>query len=102
MSKYRFALVSWAKGPDKDTTSIIPISWIIDLDPADTEKTYLVECRRTNHKKPTHGWPVEYAVVLQLAGKSVSTHLFPTRNCIGKYSYIMSVVLFIYQNVYPI
>ncbi len=69
MSKYRFALVSWAEGPDKDQTSIIPVSWIIDFDPADTDKKYFVECRSTNHKKPTSGWPVEHAVVLQLAGK---------------------------------
>lgn len=37
MSRYRFALVSWAKGPDKDKTSIVPISWIIDFDQADTD-----------------------------------------------------------------
>ncbi|KAJ8006559.1 hypothetical protein DPEC_G00108500 [Dallia pectoralis] len=72
MSKYRFALVSWAKGPDKDQTSIIPISWIIDFDPADTEKTYFVQCRTTNHKKPINGWPVEHAVVLQLAEKEAT------------------------------
>lgn len=70
MSKLKFALVSWAKGPDKDKTSIVPVSWIIDFDPAaTTNNTYLVECRTTNSKKPANGWPVEDAVVLQLAGK---------------------------------
>lgn len=34
MSKYKFALVSWAEGDDKEQTSMIPISWIIDFDPA--------------------------------------------------------------------
>ncbi|KAF4117974.1 uncharacterized protein LOC131538834 isoform X2 [Onychostoma macrolepis] len=72
MSKYRFALVSWAEGPDKDQTSIIPISWIIDFDPADTDKKYFVECRSTNQKKPASGWPVEHAVVLQLAEKEAT------------------------------
>ena len=73
MSRKRFALVSWVKGPDKDKTSIIPISWIIDFDPdSATNTAYLVECRTTNSKKPADGWPVEYAVVLQLAGKLVS------------------------------
>lgn len=87
MSRYRFALVSWAKGPDKDTTSIVPISWIIDFDPADTDKTYFVECRSTNHKKPASGWPIEHAFVLQLAGKSIFTHSHTY------YSYFLQVIV---------
>lgn len=69
MSKFRYALVSWTKGPDKGAVSIVPTSWIVDFDPADTSKTYLVECRMANTKKPANGWQVEDAVVLQLAGK---------------------------------
>ncbi|KAL6487692.1 hypothetical protein MHYP_G00043180 [Metynnis hypsauchen] len=69
MAKYRYALISWTKGPDKDAISIVPTSWIIDFDPADTSRAYLVECRMTNTKKPVNGWQVEHAVVLQLAEK---------------------------------
>lgn len=72
MPKFKFALVSWANGPDKDKTSIIRISWLIDFDPAaTTDTTSLVECRTTNSKKPVNGWPVEDAVVFSVAGKSV-------------------------------
>ena len=79
MTEYRFALVSWAKGPDRDKTSIIPTSWIIDFDAANTDQTYLVECRTSNRKKPANGWSVEEAHVLQLAGKLViHSHLYPT------------------------
>ncbi|KAL6480943.1 hypothetical protein MHYP_G00090230 [Metynnis hypsauchen] len=67
MAKYRYALISWTKGPDKDAISIVPTSWIIDFDPADTSRAYPVECRMTNTKKPVNGWQVEHAVVLQLA-----------------------------------
>lgn len=69
MSNFRYALVSWSEGPDKDAVSIVPTSWIVDFDPADTSRTYLVECRVANTKKPAKGWEVEQAVVLQLAGK---------------------------------
>lgn len=69
MSKYRYALVSWTKGPDKDAVIIVPTNWIIDFDPTDTSRTYLVECRMANTKKPVNGWQVEHAVVPQLAGK---------------------------------
>ena len=75
MTECRFALVSWAKGPDKDKTSIVPTSWIVDFDPADTDRTYLVECRKTNRKKPANGWPVEDADILQLAGKFLHTFI---------------------------
>lgn len=67
MRKYRVALVSWTKGPDKDKSSIIPDSWIINFDKDDTnDRTFLVECQTTNSKKP-----FEDAKALQLAGKSV-------------------------------
>ncbi|KAL7866986.1 hypothetical protein AOLI_G00148000 [Acnodon oligacanthus] len=69
MAKYRYALVSWTKGPDKDAISIVPTSWIIDFDPTDTSRAYIVECRMTNTKNPANGWQVEQAVVLQLAEK---------------------------------
>lgn len=73
MLKFRFALVSWANGPDKDKTSIIRISWLIDFDPvATTDTISLVECRTTNSKKPANGWPVEDTVVYSVAGKSVT------------------------------
>ncbi|XP_076843939.1 uncharacterized protein LOC143488872 [Brachyhypopomus gauderio] len=67
MSSYRYALVSWTNGPDKDAISIVPTKWIIDFDPTDTSRTYLVECRMT--KRPVNGWQVEHAVVLKLAEK---------------------------------
>ncbi|XP_048101482.1 uncharacterized protein LOC125295944 [Alosa alosa] len=41
----KFALVSWSKGNDKGALSIVPINWVIEFDPENTEKEYLVECR---------------------------------------------------------
>lgn len=66
--KMEFALVSWAKGEDKDALSIVP--WILDFDAEklNSQKEYLVECCIMG-EKPANGWPVEPASILQLAGK---------------------------------
>lgn len=64
------ALVSWTKGKDKGALSIVPTQWIVDFPSENTfdeGREYLVECR--SGKRPTNGWPVEPAVILQLAGK---------------------------------
>ena len=61
--------MSWSKGNDKGALSIVPINWVIEFDPENTEKENLVECRSIGVKKPTNGWPVESAHILQLAGK---------------------------------
>lgn len=65
----KFALVSWSKGDDKDALSIVPVNWIVEFDPENTEKEYLIECRSTSGRRPSNGWPVESAHILQLAGK---------------------------------
>ncbi|XP_063741954.1 uncharacterized protein LOC134866000 [Eleginops maclovinus] len=40
----KFALVSWSKGKDKDALSVVPVNWIVDFDPKDSNKEYLIEC----------------------------------------------------------
>ncbi|MEQ2178372.1 hypothetical protein GOODEAATRI_013313, partial [Goodea atripinnis] len=63
----KFALVSWSKGKDKDALSIIPVNWIVDFDPENSKKEYLIECRSIGGRRPTNGWLVEPAHILQLA-----------------------------------
>lgn len=63
----KFALITWTNGPDKDAISIVESKWIVDFDPTDLSTSYLAECR-SNTRKPTNGWPVESAKVLQLSG----------------------------------
>ncbi|XP_060738433.1 uncharacterized protein LOC132855376 [Tachysurus vachellii] len=63
----KFALVSWSKGKDKDALSIVPVNWIVDFDPENSKKEYLIECRCIGGKRPTNGWTVETAHILQLA-----------------------------------
>lgn len=66
----KFALVSWSKGKDKDALSIVPVNWIVDFDPENSKKEYLIECRSIGGKRPpTNGWSVETAHILQLAEK---------------------------------
>ncbi|KAK5861558.1 hypothetical protein PBY51_022945 [Eleginops maclovinus] len=63
----KFALVSWSKGKDKDALSVVPINGIVDFDPEDSNKEYLIEC--CSGKRPSNGWLVEPAHILQLAEK---------------------------------
>ena len=53
--KIKFALVSLTKGEDKDALSIVPVYWIVDFDPQNCHKDFLVECCNLGGKRPTNG-----------------------------------------------
>ncbi len=96
----KFALVSWSKGKDKDALSIVPVNWIVDFDPENSKKEYLIECRSIGGKRPTNGWPVETAHILQLAGK-YSAFLYIFFYLVSHGTLLIAIILLRFLHYWP-